>query len=90
MFADAKSQLNIAGVPPGSPYHKQGAAVISELLKKGSISEDDYIALAGHDIGDKLLEANVFAFHFDSRQVTFQSALMKRCCEKVASHRTGL
>ena len=85
MFAIARGQLNIAGVPPDYRHHKQGAAVISAILEKGSISEDDYIGLTGQEIGEELLRGNVFAFHHDSRQVTFQSTMMKRCCETKTS-----
>ncbi len=85
MFSDAEGQLKIAGIFPGLRYHKQGAAVISKLLEKGSISEKEYDSLTGPEIGDKLLAANIFAFHFDSRRITFQSTLMKRCCEKAIS-----
>ena len=85
MLADGLTQLGIAGILPGSRYHKQGAAVISALLEKGSISVNDYMDLTGREIGDKLLEAkNVFAFDFRSRQVTFQSTLMKRVCEETS------
>jgi hypothetical protein len=59
--------------------------VISALLEKGSISEREYIKLTGPEVGDKLLGANVFSFHFDTREVTFQSTLMKRVCEETRS-----
>ena len=45
MFADALGQLRIAEILPELRYHKQGTAVISELLKKGFISEKDYNTL---------------------------------------------
>ena len=72
-----------AGILPDSPHHKQGAAVISKLLEEGSgsLSQNDYFALTGREVGEKLLEANVFAFHFRSKRVTFQSTL-KRVCEE--------
>ena len=82
MIDNALAELDVAGILPGSRYHEQGAAVISALIKKGSMSKSDYTTLAGRKIGDELLEANVFAFHFRSRQVTFQSTLMKRTCEE--------
>jgi hypothetical protein len=63
MFSDAASQLKAAEILPGRRYHKDGAAIIRELLKKGSISDSTYYDLVDADIGDKLLEANVFAFH---------------------------
>jgi len=82
MIEDALALLDVAGISPDSQYHKQGKAVICKLLEKESISKEDFIALTGRKSGDKLLEANVFAFHFKSKQVTFQSTLMKRACEK--------
>jgi len=82
MISDANARLDLAEISPGRRYHKQGARVMSELLKKGFLSADEYIELTGREIGRKLLEANVFAFHYNSRQVTFQSSLMKRCCEE--------
>ena len=56
--------------------------IIGELLKKGSITSESYFDLVGYDIGNKLLETNVFALHFESGQVTFQSTLMARFCEQ--------
>jgi hypothetical protein len=82
LFSDAASQLNSAQVLSGLSYHEEGAKIIRELLKKGSISEDAYYSLVGHVIGGKLLETNVFALHFDSEEITFQSTVMKRYCEK--------
>jgi hypothetical protein len=82
MFSDAKSQLKSAEILPKHHYHKEGAMIIRELFKKGSISDDTYYSLVGVDIGDKLLETNIFAFHFDSREITFQSIVMKRFCEE--------
>jgi len=51
--------------------------IINERLKKGSISSDTYYGLVGPDTGDKLLGTNVFAFHFNSREISFQSTLIK-------------
>jgi len=82
MFSKAKNQLMSAEILPSRRYHKDGAKIVRELLKKGSISEDAYYTLVGTDTGDKLLEANIFAFHFNSREITFQSTVMKRYCEK--------
>jgi hypothetical protein len=62
-------------------HHKNGAIIAHELLKKGSISDDTYYSLVNVDTGDKLLETNVFAIHVNSREITFQSAVMKRFCE---------
>jgi hypothetical protein len=80
MFAGIRTQLKDAEILPKFRHHKQGAAVISELLKKGSISQEEYIDLAGNEIGRKLLESNVFAFHFWTGRVTFQSTAVKRYC----------
>jgi len=82
MFYDAESELKIAEILPEYRYHKEGEAVVHELLKKGSISDLTYFELAERIIGEKLLDANVFAFHINSRQITFQSTLMKRFCEQ--------
>jgi hypothetical protein len=56
--------------------------ILRELLKKRSISFKAYDDLLDVDAGDKLLEANIFAIHFNSREITFQSTLMKRYCEE--------
>jgi len=81
MFSYAAEQLKSAEIFPGHRYHKDGAVIIRELLKKESISNNDYYNLVGVDTGHKLLEANVFAFHFKSQEITFKSAVMKRYCE---------
>jgi hypothetical protein len=80
MFFDAEEQLNSAEILPERRYHKDGAKVIHELLKKGSISRRTFYGLVGAETADKLLETN--AFHFNSRKITFQSTVMKRYCEK--------
>jgi hypothetical protein len=82
IFSDIRGYFRSAGILPGRCYHKDGAKVIRELLKQGSIPEETYIHLVGADIGDKLLETNVFAFHFNSQEVTFQSTAVKRFCEE--------
>jgi hypothetical protein len=82
IFSDVKSQLMSAETLPDRHYHKDGAKIIRELLKKGSISENAYYSLVGADTGDKLLETNAFAFHYNSREITFQSTVMKRYCEE--------
>ena len=76
-----ETEIALVLILPDSRYHAQGAAVISELLKKGSISKKDYNSIVGRYLGDKLLETNVFALHDDSR-VTFQSTLVKRYCQE--------
>jgi hypothetical protein len=45
MFIAAKNQLVDAEILPGYIYHKAGAMIIQELLKKGSITGDAYYAL---------------------------------------------
>jgi hypothetical protein len=82
MYYNAENQLNSAQVLSGLRYHKEGAKIIREFLKKGSISEDAYYSLVGRVTGGKLLEANVFAFNYKSQEVTFQSTVMKRYCEE--------
>ena len=86
MLTEAAARLSMAKIYPDSRlYHKEGARVISALLGKGSLSEKEYYDLTGDDIGETLLKANVFAFHFSTRRVTFQSALIMRWCEENAS-----
>ena len=82
MFDGAESQLQSAKIFRGYSYHKEGAAIIRELLKKGSIPLRTFYDQVGVDTGNKFLETNVFAFHFKSREITFQSTLMKRYCEE--------
>jgi hypothetical protein len=82
MFSELKSQLKDAEIHPKYRHHRGGAKIVYELLKNGSISEDTYYSLVGADTGDELLETNVFAFHFNSREITFQSTVMKRLCEE--------
>ncbi|KIX01032.1 uncharacterized protein Z518_10098 [Rhinocladiella mackenziei CBS 650.93] len=82
IFYDVNGQLMSAQVLPAHRYHKEGAVIIRELLKKGSISSNAFYKLVGADTGDKLLEANIFAFHLNSREITFQSTVMKRFCEE--------
>ena len=81
MLAEASAQFEFAELDRLGRYHQEGAAVISELLKKGSISKQEYYDIAGRHLGSELLETNVFALHVDSR-VTFQSTLMRRFCEQ--------
>jgi hypothetical protein len=78
----AGAQLQIAEVLPKHRHHKEGEAVISRLLKEGSLSRMEFTSLTGSDIGRKLLAKNVFSFSYGTGRVTFQSTLMKRFCEK--------
>jgi hypothetical protein len=82
MFSKAKGQLTSAEILSDSRYHKDGAKIVRELIKEGSISEDAYYSLVGRDTGNKLLETNIFAYHFNSGEITFQSTVMKRYCEE--------
>jgi hypothetical protein len=82
MLSKAQNQLMSAEVLPDRRYHMDGAKIIRELLKNESISEKAYYTLVGASTGDKLLETNIFAFHFNSRKITFQSTVMKRYCEE--------
>jgi len=82
MFSNAKSLLKSAEILPGHCYHKEGAVIIRELLKKESISDDTYYGLVGVGAGAKLLRTNVFTMHVNSREITFQSTVMKRFCEE--------
>jgi hypothetical protein len=74
----AEAQLQSAEILPGRRYYKEGAVILRELLKKGSISRSTYYNLVDADTGDNLLETSIFAFHFNSREITFQSTVMKR------------
>ena len=78
MFSNTKSQLNSAAILPGHRYHKDGAKIVRELLKKGSISRVTFGGLVDRNTGDKLLEANIFAYRFRGGEITFQSTVMKR------------
>lgn len=78
----AEGQLQSAKILPGRRYYKEGAVILRELLKKGSISRSTYYNLVDADTGDKLLETNIFAFHFNSREITFQSTVIKQFCEE--------
>ena len=82
MFFNAEGELQSAGILPKHRYHKEGSVILRELLKKGSISENAYYNLVGPDTGDKLLETNIFAIHYNSREITFQSTVIKRFCEE--------
>jgi len=82
IFSDTKNQFMSAETLPDRRYHKDGGKLVRELLKKGSISENAYYGLVGADTGDKLLETNIFAFHYNSREITFPSTVMKRYCEE--------
>ena len=86
MFHDAERQLALAEILPYNRYHKEGAKIIYELLKTGSISSKAYFDLVGREVGSRLLETNVFALHFNSGQITFQSTVMARFCEQESAY----
>jgi hypothetical protein len=82
MFSNIKNQLGSTEILPGSRYHKDRAKIIRELVKKGSIPEDDYYSLAGRDAGNELLAKHIVTLHHNSREITFQSMVMKRYFEE--------
>ena len=82
MFSYAEQQLKSAEILPKCRYHKEGAVILRELLNKGSIPPSTYYDLVDAETGDKLLETNILALPFNSREITFQSTVMKRFCEE--------
>jgi hypothetical protein len=69
MLSSAQGELAVAEILPLHYYNYQlGSLVIYEPIKSGSISEDRFYQMVGIEMGLKLLQANVFAYH-----VTFQS-----------------
>jgi coenzyme F420-reducing hydrogenase alpha subunit len=82
IFSSVKEQLESAEILPELRYHKEGALIIRELLKKESISRDTLYKLVGVSTARKLLKTIIFAYHFNSREITFQSIAMKRFCEE--------
>ena len=82
MFFKAESQLESAEILRTGRCHKEGGMIVRELLKKGSISRSAFYDLVGRDTGNKLLETDLFAFHFNSQEITFQSTVMRRYCEE--------
>jgi hypothetical protein len=85
MFLYAPKQLKQAQLLPEQYHHVKVAAILRELLKKGSISEGTFYRLTGGYAGDELLETKVFAFHYKSREITFKSILMQRYCEELSA-----
>jgi hypothetical protein len=81
MFSDAQSQLESAKILPGYGYHKDGAVLLRELLKKEPIRYlDAYHNAASYALVDKLLKKNIVANHYGD--ITFHSTVMKRFCEE--------
>ena len=81
IFSYVEEQLESAEVLPELRYHEEGASIIRELLKE-SISRDTFYKLVGVSTARKLLETNIFAYHFNSGEITFQSTAVKRYCEE--------
>jgi hypothetical protein len=80
MFFEAQSQLKSAKILPGYRYHKDGAVVLRELLKKESIPYPTHYNAAFDALVDKLLKKDIVAYH--SGYITFHSTVMKRFCEE--------
>ena len=71
LYSDAKSQLQAASILPGYTYHKDGASVIRALFENGPISSDVYYGLIGVEIGEMLLETNVFSYNPATELIDF-------------------
>src|SRR4051812_39751935 len=68
---------------PEGKFYKQGKAIITKLLKEGVISDRTYWATVGNEeIGEEVLQKNVFSHHFLADDFTFQSTPMQRFCEE--------
>jgi hypothetical protein len=63
---------------PGGEFYNQGQAVISRLLREGAISDLTYWAVVGNgEIGEEILQKNVFSHHLYADNITFQSTPMQ-------------
>lgn len=82
MLEDARAILKNDKILPKRSLYRDGAVIIRKLLREGSISRNAFYDLVSADVGDQLLESNVFAYHIYSQEITFQSTLMKRYCEE--------
>jgi hypothetical protein len=82
MFEEAANQLKSAEIFPDYANYEKGKRVVHELLKKESISEAKYYQIMGPKLGKEVLAHNVFALHFNSGQITFQSTVMKQFCKE--------
>jgi hypothetical protein len=71
-----------AQISLGDDFYKDGPEIIRDLLEGGSISRQRFYGLVGREIAEKFLETHLFTSHFGSREITFQSTVMKRFCEK--------
>jgi hypothetical protein len=82
LLHEAKGQLRAAEMLPRGKFYKQERVIISKLLKKNTISDYTFWALVeDNEIGEKILQKNVFSYHFYADNVTFQSTLMKQYYE---------
>ena len=54
------------------------AIMVNLSYHKGTISRSTLHDLVGVDTRNKFLETNIFAFHIKSREITFQSTVMKQ------------
>ena len=70
IFSSVEEQLESAEILPELRYHKEGALIIRELLKKESISRDTLYKLVGVSTARKLLETTTFTYRFSSREIT--------------------
>ena len=82
MFADAEQQLMSTEMFPGHDYYQDKAVILRELVEDGSISRQRFYGLLGREIAEKFLETHLVTSPFGSREITFQSTVMKRFCEK--------
>jgi hypothetical protein len=76
MFSDAEGELQSAKILPKHRYYKEGAAILRELLKKGSISRSTLYDLVGADTGNKVLETNIgirIPFQFSRDHLSVES-----------------
>jgi hypothetical protein len=62
--------------------YRERETVIRQFLKKGSMSKDALFKLAGPELGQSMLDTKGLVHHIDSDQVTIQSTLVTRWCEK--------
>jgi hypothetical protein len=68
---------------PKGKFYDQGKAIISRLLREGAISNRTYWDIVGNrEIGEEMLQKNVFSHHFYANVISFQSTPMQQYCEK--------
>jgi hypothetical protein len=67
---------------PNGKFHKESKNVINRLLEEGEISHETYYAMVGNPgIAEEMLQQNVFAYHFLTGTIMFQSAPMEMYCK---------